>query len=129
MDTHGKRTIRVLLAKSDQDAHDRGLRYIATVLRDSGMEVIFIRYRICDEVTKVALQEDVDVVGMSFYSSGYLHDVPQVLRALKKNNKAVKFIVGGTIPTEDWPMLKEAGVSGIFVAGMPIQEVIKCITS
>ena len=121
--------IRVLLAKSDQDAHDRGVRYMADVLRDAGMEVILIRYRICDEVAKVALQEDVDVVGLSFYSSGYLHDVPTVLRLLKENDKAVVFLVGGTIPKENWAMLSEMGVSGIFVAGIPTEEVVKCITS
>ena len=128
MDTHGE-TIRVLLAKSDQDAHDRGLRYIASVLMDAGMEVIFIRYRICEEVARVALMEDVDVVGMSFYGSGYLYDVPIVLRLLKENNKAVKFLLGGTIPTEDWSKLRGWGVNGIFVAGIPTEELIKCIIS
>ena len=93
MDTHNKR-IKVLLAKSDQDAHDKGLRYIAGVLRDTGMEVIFIRYGICDEVAKVALQEDVDVVGMSFYGSGYRYDVPRVINLLKEKGKNAHFIVG-----------------------------------
>ncbi len=128
MATQGKR-IRVLLAKSDQDAHDRGLRYLADVLQNAGMEVIFIRYRICDEVVKVALQEDISIVGMSFYGSGYLHDVPAVIQSLKKNDKEVGFILGGTIRQGDWPKLKEMGVRGIFVPGMPTEKVIDCITS
>jgi methylmalonyl-CoA mutase C-terminal domain/subunit len=123
--------IKVLLAKSDQDAHDRGVRYIAGTLRDAGMEVIFIRYRICDEVAKVALQEDVDVVGMSFYGSGYRYDVPRVINLLKEKGKKAKYIVGGTIPKEDWDSLNEMGVldNGIFVPGIPTQKVIDCIIS
>jgi methylmalonyl-CoA mutase C-terminal domain/subunit len=130
MDIQHKR-IKVLLAKSDQDAHDRGLRYIATVLRDAGMEVIFIRYGICDEVANVALQEDVDVVGMSFYGSGYRYDVPRVIDLLKEKGKNVHFLVGGTIPREDWVFLREIGVleGGIFVPGIPTKEVINCIKS
>jgi methylmalonyl-CoA mutase C-terminal domain/subunit len=123
------RRVKVLLAKSDQDAHDRGLRYIADVLQNAGMEVIFIRYRICDEVAKVALQEDVNVVGMSFYGSGYIHDVSKVTATLKENNKEVGMIVGGIIPREEWSKLKEMGVIGIFGPGIPTQNVITCITS
>jgi len=130
MDIQNKR-IKVLLAKSDQDAHDRGLRYIAGVLRDAGMEVIYIRYRICDEVANVALQEDVDVVGMSFYGSGYLYDVPRVINLLKEKDKDAHFIVGGTIPREDWSNLIEMGIieNGIFVPGIPTKEVVNCIIS
>jgi methylmalonyl-CoA mutase C-terminal domain/subunit len=127
MDTRGERTIRVLLAKSDQDAHDRGLRYIAGVLRDAGMEVILMRYGICEEVARVARQENVDVVGMSFYGSGYRYDVPTVLTSLKEHNMPAKFIIGGTIPREDWPMLTEMGVEAIFVPGMKTEEIIQCI--
>lgn len=121
--------IRVLLAKSDQDAHDRGIRYMAEILQDAGMEVIFIRYRICDEVAKVALQEDVDVLGMSFYSSGYTYDIPAILKLLKEKGKTVKFIVGGIIPSDEVPALMEMGVSGVFGPDTPTDEVIKCITS
>lgn len=123
------RRVKVLLAKSDQDAHDRGLRYIADVLQNAGMEVIFIRYRICDEVAKVALQEDVNVVGMSFYGSGYIHDVSKVTATLKENDKEVGVLVGGIIPREEWSKLKEMGVIGIFGPGIPTQNVITCITS
>ena len=121
--------VRVLLAKSDQDAHDRGIRYIAEVLRDAGMEVIFVRYRICEEVAKIAIQEDVDVVGMSFYSSGYQHDVPVVLDLLNKKSKKVKFLVGGIIPTDEADNLVKMGVSGVFGPDSITGEVIKCIAS
>jgi methylmalonyl-CoA mutase C-terminal domain/subunit len=124
-----KRKIRVLLTKSDQDAHDRGVRYIAEVLRDAGMEVIFIRYRICDEVSKIALEEDVDVIGMSFYSSGYIFDVPAVLDALNARGKKVKLIIGGIIPSDEAPRLMEIGVAGIFGPDTPTEEVIACISS
>ncbi len=123
------RKIRVLLTKCDQDAHDRGVRYIAEVLRDAGMEVIFIRYRICDEVWKTALEEDVDVIGMSFYSSGYLFDVPDVLNAINAKGKKVKMIIGGIIPSDEIPKLMEIGVTGIFGPDSPTEEVIRCIRS
>lgn len=122
-----KKNIRVLLAKSDQDAHDRGLRYIAEVLRDAGMEVIFIRYRICEEVAKIAMQEDVDVLGMGFYSSGYEHDIPLVLEALKKKGKKVKFMVGGIISGDEAPGLKAKGVDAIFGPGTPTEDVIRFV--
>jgi len=128
MVTQGKK-IRVLLGKSDQDAHDRGIRYIAGVLRDAAMEVIFIRYRVWNEVVQVALQEDADIVGMSFYGSGYRYDVPNVIRSLKEHGKEAGILVGGTIPKGDWRALREMGVIGIFVPGVPTEEVIKCITS
>jgi methylmalonyl-CoA mutase C-terminal domain/subunit len=128
MDTRSKR-LKVLLAKSDQDAHDRGIRYVAEVLQDAGMEVIFIRYRICDQVARVALQEDVDVVGMSFYSSGHSYDIPVVLKLLKEKGKEVKLVIGGIIPSDEVPALKEMGVSGVFGPDTPTDEVIKCITA
>jgi len=124
-----KKPIRVLLAKSDQDAHDRGIRYIAEVLRDAGMEVIFVRYRICEEVAEIAIQEDVDVVAMSFYSSGYAHDIPVVVNMLKEKSQKVKFLVGGIIPTDEVDNLMKMGVSGVFGPDSKTEEVIKCITS
>ena len=123
-----KNNVRVLLAKSDQDAHDWGIRYIAEILRDAGMEVIFIRYGICEEVARIALQEDVDVLGMGFYSSGYEHDIPLVLKALKEKGKKLKFMVGGIISRDEVPSLKKIGVDAIFGPGTPTEEVIKFMT-
>ena len=129
MSTPTERKIKVLLAKSEMDAHDRGLRYVASVLRDAGMEVIFIRYRIVDEVVTVAMQEDVDVIGLSFYGSGLMHDTARVIELLKENKADdMMVIVGGTIPEKAAPKLLEKGVRGIFGPGDPIKEVISCIS-
>ena len=128
MNMDEKKRIKILLAKSDQDAHDRGIRYMAEVLQDAGMEVVFIRYRICDQVARVALEEDVDVIGMSFYSSGYSYDVPVVLQQLKEKGKKVKLVLGGIIPSDEVPQLMEMGVNGVFGPDTPTEEVIRCIT-
>ena len=129
MEMHDKKRIKVLLAKSDQDAHDRGIRYMAEILQDAGLEVIFIRYRICDQIARVALEEDVDVIGMSFYSSGYSHDIPVVLKQLKEKGKEAKVVIGGIIPSDEVPQLLEMGVSGVFGPDTPTAEVIQCITA
>ncbi len=129
MEMHNKKRIKVLLAKSDQDAHDRGIRYMAEVLQDAGMEVIFIRYRICDQVAKVALEEDVDVIGLSFYSSGYSYDVPVVLEQLKERGKEAKVVIGGIIPSDEVPALMAMGISGVFGPDTRTEDVIKCITA
>lgn len=124
--TEGK--IKVLLAKSDMDAHDRGLRYVAKVLRDAGMEVVLIRYRIADEVVTVAMQEDVAVIGLSFYGSGLMYDTARVLDLLAQNKMdGIVVIVGGTIPEKAVPQLLQRGVRGVFRPGDPITEVISRI--
>lgn len=121
--------LRVLLAHCDQDAHDRGVRYIAQVLQEGGMEVIFIRYRVCEEVVRIAIQEDVDAVGLSFYSSGYTHDIPAVLDSLREKGKDVKVLVGGIIPSDEIEGLLALGVSGIFGPNSSRDEVLECLVS
>ncbi len=131
MATHSEEQskIKVLLAKSDIDAHDRGVRYVAKALRDAGMEVIFIRYGTVAEVVNVAAQEDVDVIGLSFYGSGLMYDTSEVIRLLKENNIDDKIvIVGGTIPDRAMPKLSEIGVKAMFSPGVPIEAVIDYIT-
>ncbi len=121
---------KVLLAKSDMDSHDKGIIYIAKVLRDFGMEVIFIRYRIAEEAVEVALQEDVDVIGLSFYGSGMIHDTSTVMKLLEKEGRDdIMVILGGTIPDEYVPELLKMGVSGVFRPGSPTKDVVQCITS
>ena len=120
-----RKKIRVVLAKSDMDAHDTGLRYLAKVLRDQGMEVIFSRYRIVDEVVNIAHEENVDVIGLSFYGSGLMYDTLRTLDLLaEKQMTDVLVIIGGTIPEEAAAELKTKGVKGIFTPGTPIEDVI-----
>ena len=117
--------IRVVLAKSDMDAHDRGLRYVARVFRDQGMEVIFIRYRIVEEVVIIAQQEDADVIGLSFYSSGLMYDTSRIMDLLKEKQMTdVLVLLGGTIPEDAAAYLKRKGVRGVFTPGTPIQNVV-----
>ncbi len=117
--------IRVVLAKSDMDAHDRGLRYVAKALRDQGMEVIFFRYRIVEEVVTVAQQEDADVIGLSFYGSGLMYDTTKAMHLLKEKQMTdVLVILGGTIPEDVAADLKRKGVKGIFTPGTPIENVV-----
>ena len=117
--------IRVVLAKSDMDAHDRGVRYLARIFRDQGMEVIFIRYRIIEEVVIIAQQEDADVIGLSFYSSGLMYDTSRTMDLLREKQMTdVLVILGGTIPEDAAADLKRKGVKGVFTPGTPIEDVV-----
>ena len=117
--------IRVVLSKSDMDAHDRGVRYLARVFRDQGMEVIFTRYRIVDEVVKTALEEDADVIGMSFYGSGLMYDTLKAMDLLKEKQMTdVLIIIGGIIPEETASELKSKGVKGVFTPGTSIEDIV-----
>ena len=117
--------IRVVLAKSDMDAHDRGLRYVAKVFRDQGMEVIFLRYRIVEEVIIAAQQEDADVIGLSFYSSGLMYDASKTMDLLREKQMTdVLVILGGTISEGVAADLKRKGVQGVFTPGTPIENVV-----
>jgi methylmalonyl-CoA mutase C-terminal domain/subunit len=117
--------IRVVLAKSDMDAHDRGVRYLARIFRDQGMEVIFIRYRTVEEVVIIAQQEDADVIGLSFYSSGLMYDTSRTMDLLREKQMTdVLVILGGTIPEDAAADLKRKGVKGVFTPGTPIEDVV-----
>ncbi len=120
--------LRALLAHSDLDMHDRGIRYVAQMLREAGMEVIFIRYRVPEEVAQVAMQEGVDVIGLSFYSEGAIYDTSVVMKMLQeKHMQDVSVVIGGILPKEDIAELRKMGVKGIFGPGSPIQEVVNCM--
>ena len=114
----GDKRIRVLLSKSDMDAHEIGIRYIARILRDNGIEAILTRYRIIDEVVKTSLEEYVDVIGLSFYGSGLMYDVPRLMNLLnEKEMNDMSVIIGGTISEEERQMLLEIGVREVFTPG------------
>ena len=121
-----ERKIRVLVAKPGLDGHDRGAKVVARALRDAGMEVIYTGLRQTPEmIAEAALQEDVDVVGLSILSGAHMALVPRVLELLKANGQAdVKVFIGGIIPDEDAPKLKELGVSAIYGPGAPTEQII-----
>ena len=123
--------IRVLLSKSDQDAHELNVRYVARVLKDSGVEVIFTRYQIIDDVIKTALEEDVDAIALSYYASGVMYEVPRVMQLLKENNmEDVLVVIGGTLNQEEKSQLLEMGVGEVFTPGVgKVQDVADCIIS
>lgn len=116
--------IRVLVAKPGLDGHDRGAKVIARAFRDAGMEVIYSGLRQTPEmIANTALQEDVDVIGMSILSGAHLSLFARVIDLLKQNEMGhVLVIGGGVIPDEDIPMLKEIGVAEIFTPNTPLSQ-------
>jgi len=121
--------IRVLIAKAGLDGHDRGAKVVARALRDAGMEVIYTGLRQTPEmITEAALQEDVQVVGLSILSGAHMTLVPKVIKMLQKEGlKNVKLFLGGIIPDEDKPELAKLGVDGIYGPGTSTQSIIEDI--
>jgi methylmalonyl-CoA mutase C-terminal domain/subunit len=123
------RKIRVLVAKPGLDGHDRGAKVIARALRDAGMEVIYTGLRQTPEmIVNAALQEDVDVIGLSILSGAHNAIVPRVHELLRQNKMDdVLLLVGGIIPDVDVPRMKDAGAAAIFQPGTPMDDIIKFI--
>ncbi len=123
--------IRVLVAKPGLDGHDRGAKIVARALRDAGMEVIYTGLRQTPEqIVAAALQEDVDVIGISILSGAHNTILPRICDLLRAQGmEDVLVIVGGIIPDEDIPSLKKAGVAEIFQPGSPTQGIIDFIRS
>ncbi|NHW23095.1 MAG: cobalamin B12-binding domain-containing protein [Archaeoglobales archaeon] len=126
------RRIRVLIAKPGLDGHDRGAKVVARGLRDAGFEVIYTGIRRTPaEIAETALQEDVDVVGLSILSGAHMELIPLVLEELKKRgiepNKDVLVLVGGIIPKDDAEKLLKMGVSMIFGPGTRLSEIVDFI--
>lgn len=124
-----KQKIRVLVAKPGLDGHDRGAKVVARALRDAGMEVIYTGLRQTPEmIAEAALQEDVDVVGLSVLSGAHMALLPRIVEILRENDMAdVVVIAGGIIPDEDVPALREAGVQGIFGPGTLTEDIVDYI--
>ena len=121
---------KVLLVKHWIDIHDRGLRVITALCRETGFEVVYASYSQPEEVVKMAIEEDVNVIGMSFFTSAYEAHLPKVMKGLKENNmKDVMVVLGGIIPDEDYDMLKKQGVKGIFGPGSDLSEFIELVKS
>lgn len=124
-----KRKIRVLIAKPGLDGHDRGAKVVARSLRDAGFEVIYTGLRLTPEqIVNTAVQEDVDVIGLSILSGAHNALVPRIMELLKeKEMEDVLIVVGGIIPDVDIPFLKSIGVSEIFLPGTSTEEIVKFI--
>jgi len=124
------KNIRVLLAKKKIDVHGRGSKLIARELRDAGMEVVYFRFGTVDDIVNAAVQEDVDVIGLSIMTSGHLRIAEKLIPALKQNGMTdVLVIMGGVIPEVDFEPLKEMGVHEVFPPGLSGEEVAQYIKS
>ncbi len=123
------RTIRVVIAKPGLDGHDRGAKVIARALRDAGMEVIYTGLRQTPEmIVAAALQEDADVIGLSILSGAHMHICPRVMELLREKGLThVQVLVGGIIPDVDIEKLRTMGVTGIFLPGTPMQDIVNFI--
>jgi len=121
--------IRVVLAKVSLDGHDRGIKVVTRALRDAGMEVIFMgAFQTPEKVIRTAIEEDADVIGLSFLSGEQLTHTPKVINLLReKNITDVLVILGGVFPRQDIPKLREMGVDEVFISGASMDDIIKYI--
>jgi len=119
-----EKKIRVLVAKAGLDGHDRGAKVMAFALRDAGMEVIYSGlHQTIDQIVNTAIQEDVDVIGLSIMSGAHLPICQKLMGRMKeKNMNDVLVVVGGVIPKQDIPKLKKLGIEGVFPGGTPFDE-------
>jgi methylmalonyl-CoA mutase C-terminal domain/subunit len=123
--------IRVLVAKPGLDGHDRGAKVVVRGLRDVGMEVIYLGLRVTPEqIVEAAIQEDVDVIGLSCLSGAHMSLFPKTMELLrKKGPKDLVVVAGGIIPEKDIPQLKNAGIAEVFGPGTSIDTIAKFITT
>jgi methylmalonyl-CoA mutase C-terminal domain/subunit len=121
--------IRVLVAKPGLDGHDRGAKIIARALRDAGMEVIYTGLRQTPEsIVSAAVQEDVDCIGLSILSGAHNAIVPRIGELLRAQHaEDILLVLGGTIPAQDEPLMKAAGVAAIFGPGTPLEATVAFI--
>ena len=120
------RPIRVLIAKVGLDGHDRGAKVVARCLRDAGMEVIYTGlHRTPEEVVAAAVQEDVDVLGISLLSGAHMTLVPRIVELMRQSRADdVRLVVGGVVPDEDVPALRAMGVADVILQDTPPDEVV-----
>jgi methylmalonyl-CoA mutase, C-terminal domain len=124
-----ERKIRVLVAKPGLDGHDRGAKIVARALRDAGMEVIYTGlHQTAEMIVEAAIQEDVDVVGLSLLSGAHMTLFVDVAKLLKMNGlDEVLIIGGGIIPVEDVPKLQKEGIAAVFGPGTPTEKIVEYI--
>jgi methylmalonyl-CoA mutase C-terminal domain/subunit len=125
-----KNSIRILIARLGMDAHWRGSIMVARALRDAGMEVIYLGNQLPAEIAEAAIQEDVDVIGLSTLSGNHMMLAPEVVNLLNaKGAEGKTVILGGTIPPDDIPKLKAAGIGEVFGPGTSFGNIIEYITN
>lgn len=124
-----ERRIRILVAKPGLDGHDRGAKVVAQALRDAGMEVIYTGlHQTVDQIIQSAIQEGVDVIGLSIMSGAHLPICEKLMKKMKeKKVQDIMVVVGGVIPKKDIPSLQQIGIQGIFPGGTPFEESIRWI--
>ena len=120
------RPIRVVVAKPGLDGHDRGAKIIARTLRDAGMEVIYTGlHQTPEQIVETVIQEDADAVGLSILSGAHMTLVPRIMELLKEQGADdVLVVLGGTIPADDIPVLKQQGVAEVYTPGAPTAEIV-----
>ena len=124
-----EKRIRILVAKPGLDGHDRGAKVVAQALRDGGMEVIYTGlHQTIDQIINTAIQEDVDVIGLSIMSGAHLPICEKLVKKMKeKEIEDIMLVVGGVLPKRDIPLLQKMGIEGIFPGGTPFDESIRWI--
>jgi methylmalonyl-CoA mutase C-terminal domain/subunit len=121
---------RVLVAKPGLDGHDRGAKVIARTLRDAGFEVIYTGLRRnVESIVAAAIQEDVDLIGLSLLSGAHLPLTQKLMARLNEAGVTVPVVVGGTIPEQDIPALQQLGVRRVFLPNTPLDEVVQAVTA
>jgi methylmalonyl-CoA mutase C-terminal domain/subunit len=123
-----EKKVRILMAKPGLEGHWVGLVVVSKALRDAGFEVIYGGNMTPAMIAKTAVQEDVDIVGLSILTANYMQLVSETLKELRKHGKGdVLVLLGGTIFEDDFPALKEMGVAGIFIPGTPLEDIVKFV--
>ena len=120
--------IRIVLAKLGLDGHDRGLKVVARILRDAGMEVIYLGLRqTADTIVRAAIDEDADAVGISIHNGGHLTLAPRLVTAMREAGLDIAVIVGGIVPEPDVPRLLDAGVTAVLGPGASADQVVATV--
>ena len=126
-----ERKLRILIAKPGLDGHDRGARVIARAFRDAGFEVIYTGcHQTPEQIVSTAIQEDVDIIGLSILSGAHTYSFPRIMELLKESNADdISVIGGGIFPLEDIPKLKEIGIKEIFEPGARLNDITTWVIS
>jgi methylmalonyl-CoA mutase C-terminal domain/subunit len=124
-----KKAIRVVMARLGMDAHWRGSVVVARAIRDAGMEVIYLGNQMPEAIVETAIQEDVNVIGLSTLSGNHLELAPDVVRLLREKGVSdILVILGGTIPPDDIPKLKAAGIAEVFGTGSSLEKIVQFVS-